>query len=61
MYLSEYVFETLPLPSPPTPPLAMIETELITLGQWEDKFKKQYPIVGYLKGATKPVCQIDVW
>mmetsp|Transcript_7083 Transcript_7083/g.10482 ORF Transcript_7083/g.10482 Transcript_7083/m.10482 type:complete len:180 (-) Transcript_7083:121-660(-) len=37
------------------------ETELKTLGQWEDKFKKQYPIVGYLKGATKPVCQIDVW
>ena len=37
------------------------ETELKTLQQWEDKFRQQYPIVGYLKGPSKPVSQIDVW
>ena len=37
------------------------ETELKTLQQWEDKFRQQYPIVGYLKGPSRPVSQIDVW
>ena len=27
----------------------------------QDRFRKSYPIVGYLKGPSKPVTQIDVW
>ena len=37
------------------------EGELKTLVQWENKFKQQYPIVGYLSGVSKPLSQIDVW